>query len=140
MLVRSIGKWGTRKCSLSLLQCVSLLTVFLVAYDHIHVIVLPSGEIVAKQMSSSVPQSVLKQIHRWSLEKLSYKDIVSRLRCRTVPPGYTIHTWIPGELSGVIGDNYNYLQQAKKMMLTNFVLSLLNGSIHIKFASGMIME
>ena len=51
---------------------------------------------MAEQMSSSMPQSVLKQIHKWRLEKLSYKDIVSRLRCRTVPSGYTIHTWIPG--------------------------------------------
>ena len=37
-------------------------------------------------------------IHSWRREGASDKDVIIRLRQRTVPDGYSYHTWIPGSL------------------------------------------
>ena len=37
------------------------------------------------------------------------KDIIDRLRPRTVPPGYEFHTWIPGTHVLLNGIDWCYL-------------------------------
>ena len=61
------------------------------------------GSIVAKKPNPAVPSDLLKEILSWKSEGASMLDVVTRLRQRTVPAGYTIHTWIPGKLK------YSYL-------------------------------
>ena len=57
---------------------------------------LPDGTIQVQANSSIVPQCILKNIWMWMRQGIDWKDIVERLRPRTVPPGYVYHTWTPG--------------------------------------------
>ena len=45
---------------------------------------------------SVVPQCVLQNILVWMRQGLNWKDIIQRLRPKTVPSGYVYHTWSPG--------------------------------------------
>ena len=45
---------------------------------------------------SIVPQCVLQNILVWMRQGLNWKDIIQRLRPKTVPSGYVYHTWSPG--------------------------------------------
>ena len=40
---------------------------------------------------------VLSEIFAWKQEGATLDDVVTRLRVRTVPSGYTIHNWIDGK-------------------------------------------
>ena len=53
------------------------------------------GVLVAEEPNPAVPQEVLKEV--WQLkQEVSLEDIVSRLRARTVPSGYSFHPWKRG--------------------------------------------
>ena len=52
---------------------------------HTHTVV--AGQVMAKKQL---------EILNWKKENLSWEDILSRLRPRTVPPGYTYHPWKQG--------------------------------------------
>ena len=55
----------------------------------------PTG-FAAQLCSPSVPPKLIEEIASWVDEKCSHADIITRLRQRTVPDGYVVHTWIPG--------------------------------------------
>ncbi|XP_064406629.1 uncharacterized protein LOC135351537 [Halichondria panicea] len=48
---------------------------------------------IAQEPTSPVPQEVICEVASLQKSGLSLEDIVSRLRCRTVPTGYPIHPW-----------------------------------------------
>lgn len=52
--------------------------------------------LVAEDNTSMVPTEVLQEILNWRKDGISLDDIISRLRSRTVPSGYPIHTWKDG--------------------------------------------
>ncbi len=51
---------------------------------------------IAQEPTSPVPQEVICEVASLQKSGLSLEDIVSRLRCRTVPTGYPIHPWRAG--------------------------------------------
>ena len=51
------------------------------------------GVLVAEDPKSVMPSKVLKEISGLKTSGVSIDDIISRLRCRTVPSGYPIHRW-----------------------------------------------
>ena len=55
------------------------------------------GKIVVKCPSRAVSSQCLREILSWKLNGVSDSDIISRLRAKTVPPGYPIHPWKPGK-------------------------------------------
>lgn len=55
-----------------------------------------AGSVCAKRMNPGVSEELLRKIHSWRREGASDKDVIIRLRQRTVPDGYSYHTWIPG--------------------------------------------
>ena len=50
------------------------------------------------QADSPVPQEVLCEIVRLQKSSLSFDDIISKLKSKTVPSGYPVHTWRDGML------------------------------------------
>ncbi len=59
--------------------------------------VMPDCTVVASEPNPAVGAALLKEILLWKLEGCSNDDVITRLRQRTVPEGYTIHPWIAGE-------------------------------------------
>ena len=57
---------------------------------------LRDGTIVPETNDTVVPQCILKEILMLKEQGISMRDIVQRLRPRTVPAGYVYHTWTPG--------------------------------------------
>jgi hypothetical protein len=57
---------------------------------------LPDGTLVPQHQNCAVPELLLKEIWEWRQSGASDMDILSRLRLRTIPQGYTIHSWNPG--------------------------------------------
>ena len=53
-----------------------------------------SGSIQALNPKSVLGQDVLREISTWLSEGCLMKDVI--VRQRTVPAGYSYHTWIPG--------------------------------------------
>jgi hypothetical protein len=51
----------------------------------------------SSEPNPAVGAALLKEILLWKLEGCSNDDVITRLRQRTVPEGYTIHPWIAGE-------------------------------------------
>ena len=51
---------------------------------------------IAKTPHPAVPESLLLEVMAWQKQGVSMSDAVDRLRSRTVPHGYTPHTWTPG--------------------------------------------
>ncbi len=66
----------------------------------LHLLLFPvcaSQLIVAEKPNSVVPPSLLCEVLLWrSVQSLSWDDILSRLRPRTVPSGYVYHAWKEG--------------------------------------------
>ena len=50
------------------------------------------GDVVGEEPNPAVPTEVLTEILHLKKE-MSMEDVISRLRSRTVPPGYPYHTW-----------------------------------------------
>ena len=61
--------------------------------------VMVDGSLVSKHQSSPVPTSVLHEILGWIQKGVTMENIVKQLRKGTVPSGYQVHTWKPGEKS-----------------------------------------
>ena len=57
---------------------------------------LGDGSVVAETPNPAVSHSLLHEIMQWRDEGATEQDIHCRLRCRTVPPQYTVSTWKPG--------------------------------------------
>lgn len=53
--------------------------------------------VVAVRPNPAVSVEVLAEILKWKEKGATLTDIISRLRPRTVPRGYTFHTWRPGD-------------------------------------------
>lgn len=64
--------------------------------------VLTDGQIVAERKNDTVPQSVLEDIQLWTADNPSFKDILGRLRLRTLPGGYVPKSWKNGWFDVVI--------------------------------------
>ena len=48
-------------------------------------------EIVAHVPNPAVSSSLLQEIQQWKMNGVTEKDIFSRCRCHTVPPGHTMY-------------------------------------------------
>ena len=57
---------------------------------------LPDGQVVAEVPNPAVPTTLLEEILNWKMQGATTKDVLERLRVRTVPMGYSPHTWTPG--------------------------------------------
>ena len=62
-------------------------------YFVMHLLGMNDGNVVAEEPNPAVQTDVLTEILHLKEEKMSIEDVISRLRSRTVPPGYTYHTW-----------------------------------------------
>lgn len=50
----------------------------------------------AENSESPLPCDILQEVFQWKKSGLSIEDIISRLRPRTVPAGYSFHKWKSG--------------------------------------------
>lgn len=57
---------------------------------------LANGGVVAAVSNPAVSRELLLQILDWKNEGSTMNDVLARLRQRTVPPGYSFHTRVPG--------------------------------------------
>ena len=57
---------------------------------------MPDGTVVAKTANPAVPTSLLQEVMTWKKQGISMSDTIDRLRSRTIPEGYTPHTWNRG--------------------------------------------
>ena len=57
-----------------------------------------NGNIKAKVPNPAVDSNLLCEILSWNREDISVDDIIERLRVRTVPIGYTPHSWAIGNI------------------------------------------
>ena len=70
----------------------------IVTHVIIHAAVSSDGVLKANKESNIVPQHMLLEIILWRAEGAGDEDVIARLKQRTVPNGYAIHTWQPGTL------------------------------------------
>ena len=56
----------------------------------------PDESITALVVNDAVTPTLLKEILYWKAEHYTDKDVIARLRQRTVPKGYKYTTWRPG--------------------------------------------
>ena len=42
----------------------------------------------------SISSVLLDEMNSWYTQGATVDDVIERLRLRTVPPGYTIHSWV----------------------------------------------
>ena len=97
-------QWENRKCELCCHQSgyvdVIALTVHArfvhVCCGHSYTHVDVHSSIFADVPNPAVSSSLLWEVHEWKENGISEQDILSRLRCRTVPPGHVYTTWKPG--------------------------------------------
>lgn len=59
---------------------------------------MPDGSVVSLNRKGIVSTEVLEDISSWIEEGCEMKDVITRLRQRTVPVGYSYHSWITGML------------------------------------------
>lgn len=52
-----------------------------------------NGTLTAMSSNNAVTLDLLTESHKWYSEGANQDDVVERLRLRTVPPGYKIHSW-----------------------------------------------
>jgi len=81
---------------------------------HFIIDILPNGTITTKSDDHIVPQSVLSDINIWITEGISMKDIIDRLRPRTVLSGYEFHTWTPGKIN--IGKSEDFEDKLRSIL------------------------
>lgn len=55
----------------------------------------PDGSVAAEVPNPAVTPELLKEILEWKRHGATINDVITRLRQRTVPTGYTIHMWQP---------------------------------------------
>ena len=66
-----------------------------------------TGDVVGEEHNCVVPREVLCEVLLLKRNGMTMEDIVSRLRCRTVPSGYPIHSW--RTLSGIHVLSHSYI-------------------------------
>ena len=54
------------------------------------------GVVTARVHNDAVHTDLLNQIHGWITAGAKQDDVIERLRLKTVPTGYNVHTWIQG--------------------------------------------
>ena len=54
------------------------------------------GDVVPLRPNAAISKDLLLEIQQWQTKGASEDDVISRLRTRTVPPGYLIHPWKKG--------------------------------------------
>lgn len=59
--------------------------------------VTPSGQFVGQVQNPAVCEKLLTEISQWLCQDIEWSDIISRLRPRTVPNGYTYKPWRSGK-------------------------------------------
>ncbi len=59
------------------------------------------GSVDAQLPTDLVSKKLLGEIVVWVKEKCTMEDIITRLRQRTVPRGYLMHTWKEGKCIGL---------------------------------------
>ena len=75
-----------------------LFLLFYIQYHFLLFIGLANGSVTAEFPDPAVSTSLLLQILQWKEEGATEEDIHCRLRCHTVPDGYSYTTWKPGVL------------------------------------------
>lgn len=67
--------------------------------NHGFVFVVSADQLItAEKLNSAVPPALLCEVLLWRTEQdLSWDDVISRLRLRTVPAGYPCHAWKAGD-------------------------------------------
>lgn len=68
------------------------------SYSYKFIVESTVGEVVAEESNPAVPEEVLNEVWQLKQELISIEDIISRLRTRTVPSGYSFHSWKKGVL------------------------------------------
>lgn len=56
----------------------------------------PGGRIVAVKSNPAISTELLTEIFKWQIQGQPWSDTISRLRPRTVPPGFAFSKWKPG--------------------------------------------
>ena len=51
------------------------------------------GFVRAVAYNPAVPDSTLQDVWKWKREGLGDKDVIDRLRTRTIPAGFPLHKW-----------------------------------------------
>ena len=67
--------------------------------NHLHVYTADcdgDGDVVAEVENPAVSCEILEDVLQWREEDCCEADIITRLRSRTVPEGYTYSSWVPG--------------------------------------------
>lgn len=78
----------------------NLLVRFMYVFICFYISVMANSLITCLKPSPFVSAQLLCEIHIWKeVLGLTWEDIISRLRPRTVPSGYKFHSWIPGNTS-----------------------------------------
>ena len=76
--------WSKLFCTAAVFECI-----FAVSTNQL---------IVAERPNSVVPPALLCEVLLWRVvQSLSWDDVISRLRSRTVPAGFVYHAWKVGE-------------------------------------------
>ena len=52
---------------------------------------------MAEVQNPAVPKDLLQEVSHWRKQSVEWKDIICRLRLRTVPFGYARSPWRPGD-------------------------------------------
>ena len=63
------------------------------------------GTVTTLESNTAISTELLSEIKKWYTEGATNDDVIERLRLRTVPPGYPIHSWIEGIVKNV-SDTY----------------------------------
>lgn len=63
---------------------------------HFCVTGLADGSVLATIVNPAVSTDLLHEIQHWQSEGATTDDVLARLRQRTVPTGYCVHTFVPG--------------------------------------------
>ena len=59
--------------------------------------VMEDGHVAAVQPNPAITDELLGDIKVWYDEGATSDDVIERLRLRTVPTGYAIHSWTEGK-------------------------------------------
>ena len=54
------------------------------------------GNVTAVLPNPAISIKSLDEIKKWYAEGATIDDVIERLRLKTVPPGYSIHSWTEG--------------------------------------------
>ena len=55
------------------------------------------GSVTAELPNDAISETTLRMILDWKMTGATMDEIIDRLRSQTVPRGYPIHEWTPGD-------------------------------------------